>query len=89
MSVSLEVRFTKHLSVVLCTIVQRGILSAANVSVRHSLDPAVLMSQPMACLVCEKAMYHPCLEVRAKHGQHMLFFSRVPCCFYWLDNWQI
>ena len=41
MSVSLEVRFIKHLSVVLCPVVQRGILSAANVSVRHSLDPAV------------------------------------------------
>ena len=77
MSVSMEVRFTKHLSVVLCPIVQRRILSAANVSVRHSLDPAVLMSLPMACLVCETVlwlMYHPCLEVRAKHGQHMLFF---------------
>ena len=49
----MEVKFNKHLNVVLCPIVQRRTLSAAKVSVRHFLVPAVLMSLPMACLVCE------------------------------------
>ena len=89
-----KARFTKHLSVVLCPIVQRRTLSGANVSVRHSLDPAVLMSLPMAGLVCETVLWsmsHPCPEATCQAWASQTstdrwclelgVFSRVPCCF--------